>query len=141
MKGPVSLSVGITSTSLMMENTWEPSLLPGRSFVQRALSNGTFRGLRQNLWSLQSTRFVFWPRSWDWRRIMMSMSLKKTKSSRSCVSQQEVVEEVAAKQQSSGAIREMLKAWDTVESNGEKHHPNRAVATNLFNDNAVSQFR
>ncbi|GBN88730.1 hypothetical protein AVEN_250001-1 [Araneus ventricosus] len=57
----------------MIENTWESSLLPGRSFVQRALSNGTFRGLRQNLWSPQSTRFVFWPRSWDWRRRMMSM--------------------------------------------------------------------
>ena len=68
-----------------------------------------------------------------------------------CVSQQEVVEEslseeeeeVTAKQQSSGAIREMLKAWETVASYIEKHHPNKAVAmraTNLFNDNAVSHF-
>ncbi|PNF21866.1 hypothetical protein B7P43_G05279 [Cryptotermes secundus] len=66
-----------------------------------------------------------------------------------CVSQKEVVEEslseeeVTAKQQSSGAIREMLKAWETVASYIEKHRPNRAVAmraTNLFNDNAVSHF-
>ena len=52
-------------------------------------------------------------------------------------------EEVTAKQQSSGAIREMLKAWETVASYIEKHHPNKAVAmraTNLFNDNAVSHF-
>ncbi|PNF30455.1 hypothetical protein B7P43_G12495 [Cryptotermes secundus] len=64
-----------------------------------------------------------------------------------CVSQQEVVEEslseeeVTAKQQSSGAIREMLKAWETVVSYIEKHHPNKAVAmraTNLFNN--VSHF-
>ncbi|PNF40924.1 hypothetical protein B7P43_G14973 [Cryptotermes secundus] len=68
-----------------------------------------------------------------------------------CVTQQEVVEEslseegeeVTAKQQSSAAIREMLKAWETVASYIEKHHPNKAVAvctTNLFNDNAVSHF-
>ncbi|PNF38634.1 hypothetical protein B7P43_G02310 [Cryptotermes secundus] len=68
-----------------------------------------------------------------------------------CVSQQEVLEEslseeekeVTAKQQSSGAIREMLKAWETFASYIEKHHPNKAVAmlaTNLFNDKAVSNF-
>ncbi|PNF27366.1 hypothetical protein B7P43_G01189 [Cryptotermes secundus] len=62
-----------------------------------------------------------------------------------CVSQQEVVEEslseeeqeVTAKQESSGTIGEMLKAWETVASYTEKHHPNKAVAmhaTNLFND-------
>ncbi|PNF29464.1 hypothetical protein B7P43_G04543 [Cryptotermes secundus] len=52
-------------------------------------------------------------------------------------------EEVTAKQQSSGAIREMLNAWETVASYIEKHHPNKAVAmraTNLFNDNVVSHF-
>ncbi|PNF25372.1 hypothetical protein B7P43_G10915 [Cryptotermes secundus] len=37
-------------------------------------------------------------------------------------------EEVTAKQQSSSAIREMLKAWETVASYIEKHHPNKAVA-------------
>ncbi|PNF13919.1 hypothetical protein B7P43_G09861 [Cryptotermes secundus] len=54
---------------------------------------------------------------------------------------QEVVEEVTAKQQSSGAIREMMKAWETVASYNEKHHLNKAVAVraaNLFNGNAVS---
>ncbi|PNF37254.1 hypothetical protein B7P43_G00393 [Cryptotermes secundus] len=49
------------------------------------------------------------------------------------------------KQQSLGAIREMLKAWETVASYIEKHHPNtrKAVAmrtTNLFNNNAVLHF-
>ncbi|GBL85930.1 PHD finger protein 3 [Araneus ventricosus] len=48
------------------------------------------------------------------------------------VSQQEVMEESlseeeTAKQQSSSAIREMLKAWETVASYIEKHHPNKAV--------------
>lgn len=68
-----------------------------------------------------------------------------------CVSQQEDVEEslsvdeeeVATKQQSSGEIIEMLKAWETVASYIEKHHPNKEVAvlaTNLFNENAVSHF-
>ncbi|GBN21644.1 hypothetical protein AVEN_130676-1 [Araneus ventricosus] len=71
------------------------------------------------------------------------------------VSQQEVIrsyhskslseqEEVTAKQQSSWAIGEMLKAWGTVAPYIEKHHPNKAVAmraTNLFGDNAVSHFR
>lgn len=52
-----------------------------------------------------------------------------------CVSQQEVLEEslseeeeVKEKQQSSGEIREMLKAWETVASYIEKHHPNKEVA-------------
>ncbi|GBM10278.1 hypothetical protein AVEN_49998-1 [Araneus ventricosus] len=67
-----------------------------------------------------------------------------------CVSQQEAVEvslseeEVIVKQQSSSAIREMLKAWETAAWYIEKHQPNKAVAmraTDLFNDNAVSQFR
>ncbi|GBL75579.1 hypothetical protein AVEN_154911-1 [Araneus ventricosus] len=68
-----------------------------------------------------------------------------------CVSQQELLEEslseedaVTAKQQSSGAKREMLKAWETVASYVEKHHPNKEVAmraTNLFYDNAVLHFR
>lgn len=68
-----------------------------------------------------------------------------------CVSQQEVLEEslseeeeVTEKQQSSAEIREMLKAWETVTSYTEKHHPNKEVAmraANLFNDNAVSHFR
>ncbi|GBL72632.1 hypothetical protein AVEN_127888-1 [Araneus ventricosus] len=59
-----------------------------------------------------------------------------------CISEQKVVEEssskeeeVTAKQQSSGSTREMLKAWRTVASLIEKHHPNKAVAmrtTNLF---------
>ncbi|GBO12404.1 hypothetical protein AVEN_154258-1 [Araneus ventricosus] len=42
------------------------------------------------------------------------------------------------------AVREMLKAWETVASYVEKPHPNKAVAkraTNLFYDNAVSHFR
>ncbi|GBM83037.1 hypothetical protein AVEN_238786-1 [Araneus ventricosus] len=68
-----------------------------------------------------------------------------------CVSQQEAVkesllekEEVIVMQQSSSAIREMLKAWKTVASYIEKHHPNKAVAmraTNLFNDYDASHFR
>ncbi|GBN32809.1 hypothetical protein AVEN_175137-1 [Araneus ventricosus] len=48
-----------------------------------------------------------------------------------------------SKQQSSRSIREMLKAWETVASCIEKHHPNKAVAvraSNLFYDNAVSHF-
>ncbi|XP_043259296.1 tigger transposable element-derived protein 1-like [Colletes gigas] len=62
-----------------------------------------------------------------------------------CASQQEGVEEeeVTSKQQSSGEIREMLKAWESVASYIEKHHPNKTVAmraTNIFNDNAVSHF-
>ena len=69
------------------------------------------------------------------------------------VSQQEVVEKISsgeeevtasAEQQPSSAIREMLKAWETVSSYIEKYHPNKAVAmrtTNLFNNNAVSHFR
>ncbi|GBN14298.1 hypothetical protein AVEN_241911-1 [Araneus ventricosus] len=58
------------------------------------------------------------------------------------VSQQEVVkeslpeeEEVTAKQKSSGAIREMLNARETVASHIEKNHPNKTVAmcaTNLL---------
>ncbi|GBO17898.1 hypothetical protein AVEN_12175-1 [Araneus ventricosus] len=67
-----------------------------------------------------------------------------------CVSQQGVEEslleeeKVTAKQQFSGEIKEMLKAWGTVASCIKKHHPNKAVAvcaTNLFNDNAVTHFR
>ncbi|GBM01530.1 hypothetical protein AVEN_209332-1 [Araneus ventricosus] len=68
-----------------------------------------------------------------------------------CVSQQKVMEksfsekeEVAANQQSSGTIREMLKVRETVASYIEKHHPNQAVvmrATNLFNDDSVQHFR
>ncbi|GBL99221.1 hypothetical protein AVEN_140683-1 [Araneus ventricosus] len=67
-----------------------------------------------------------------------------------CVSQQGVMEEslseeeeVIAKRQSSGAIREMLKAWETVASYIEKHRPHIVVAMrarNLYHDNAVSQF-
>ncbi|GBM55407.1 hypothetical protein AVEN_150466-1 [Araneus ventricosus] len=67
-----------------------------------------------------------------------------------CVSQQEVIEDclseeevVTAKQQSSSAITEMLKAWETDSSYIENHHPNKTVAmltTNLVNDNAVSHF-
>ncbi|GBM68409.1 hypothetical protein AVEN_131711-1 [Araneus ventricosus] len=69
-----------------------------------------------------------------------------------CVSHQEVVEEslseeeeeeVTAKQQSSGAIREMPKAWETLTSYIEKNHPNKAEALraiNLFYDNAVPHF-
>ena len=52
-------------------------------------------------------------------------------------------EEVTARQHSPGAVREMLKAWETVASYIEKHHPNKAVAmraTNLFNYNPVSHF-
>ncbi|GBO02544.1 hypothetical protein AVEN_14854-1 [Araneus ventricosus] len=69
-----------------------------------------------------------------------------------CASQKEVVdealleeeEEVTAKQQSFGAIREMLKAWETVISYIEKHHSNKEMAmrtTNLLNEIAVSRFR
>ncbi|GBN32682.1 hypothetical protein AVEN_55928-1 [Araneus ventricosus] len=63
-----------------------------------------------------------------------------------CVSRQEIVEEeeVIAKQQSSSVRREMLKAWETVAPYIEKHNPNKAVvkrSTNLFYDNAVSDFR
>ncbi|PNF34655.1 hypothetical protein B7P43_G05710 [Cryptotermes secundus] len=57
-----------------------------------------------------------------------------------CTTLKKEEEEVTAKQQSSGAKREMLKAWETVASYIEKHHPNKAVAmraTNLFNDNSV----
>ena len=35
-------------------------------------------------------------------------------------------------QQSSAAIREMLKTWETVESYIEKHHPNKEVGTLLI---------
>ncbi|GBN93842.1 hypothetical protein AVEN_217304-1 [Araneus ventricosus] len=48
-----------------------------------------------------------------------------------CVSQQEVMEEslpeeeVTEQQQSSNAIKEMLKAWETVASYIEKHQPNK----------------
>ncbi|GBL78100.1 hypothetical protein AVEN_143394-1 [Araneus ventricosus] len=65
-----------------------------------------------------------------------------------CVSQQEVMEKslseeekVTAKQQSSRTKKEMLKAWETVASDIEKHNSNKVVAkhaTNLFHDNAVS---
>ncbi|GBM33414.1 hypothetical protein AVEN_31416-1 [Araneus ventricosus] len=65
-----------------------------------------------------------------------------------CVSQQKVTEEslseeeeeVTAKQQTSGAISEMLKAWKTVALYIENHHPNKAVAmraTNSFYYNTV----
>ncbi|GBM09888.1 hypothetical protein AVEN_241213-1 [Araneus ventricosus] len=67
------------------------------------------------------------------------------------VSQKDVVdeslleeEEVTAKQSSSGAIKETLKAWEIAALCIEKHHPNKSEtmrATNLFNDNAVSHFR
>ncbi|GBM08269.1 Tigger transposable element-derived protein 1 [Araneus ventricosus] len=69
------------------------------------------------------------------------------------VSQQEVEEgslseeedeAITEKQQSSTEIREMLKAWETVASYIEKHHPNKAEAmraTNLFDEHAVSHFR
>ena len=66
------------------------------------------------------------------------------------VSQEEVVEESmlekeeeTIKQQSSGAIREMLKSWEAAAAYIEKYHPDKAVAvraTNLFNDNAVLPF-
>lgn len=67
------------------------------------------------------------------------------------ISQQELVEEnlldkeekISEEQQSSSAIREMLKAWETVATHVENYHPNKAVAMrsiNLFNDNAVSHF-
>ncbi|GBM94793.1 hypothetical protein AVEN_69348-1 [Araneus ventricosus] len=86
----------------------------------------------------------------DAKNSMFSSSEKFTKLH--CVPQQEVMkkslskeDEVTAKQQSSGAIREMLKEWEkTVTSYIEKHHPNKAVvmhATNLFYDKAVSSFR
>ncbi|GBM01739.1 hypothetical protein AVEN_271979-1 [Araneus ventricosus] len=52
-----------------------------------------------------------------------------------CVSQQEVVEEsllevdeVTAKQQTSGVIRDMLKAWEIITSYIEKHHPDKPMA-------------
>ncbi|GBM59556.1 hypothetical protein AVEN_268737-1 [Araneus ventricosus] len=52
-----------------------------------------------------------------------------------CVSQQPVVEEslseeeeVTAKQQSSNAVREMKKAWETLASFIGKNYPNKAVA-------------
>ncbi|GBL90288.1 hypothetical protein AVEN_130386-1 [Araneus ventricosus] len=84
-------------------------------------------------------------RSVDWRWIaMISMRLVEEHNQElttedlmelHCDSQQEVKEEslseeegVTAKQQSSSAIREMLKAWETVESYIEKYHPNKAVA-------------
>lgn len=53
-------------------------------------------------------------------------------------------EEVTEEQQPSSAIREMLKAWESVASYIKKHHPNQTVskrATDLFNDNAVSHFQ
>ncbi|GBM43721.1 hypothetical protein AVEN_249117-1, partial [Araneus ventricosus] len=58
------------------------------------------------------------------------------------VSQQEVVEEslseeegITSKQQSSGAIRERLKAWEAVALYIEKHYPKKTMnfrATNIF---------
>ncbi|GBN54848.1 hypothetical protein AVEN_176975-1 [Araneus ventricosus] len=66
-----------------------------------------------------------------------------------CVSQQEVMEEsltegeeVTAKQQTSSAIREMLKNMENSSSYLEEHHLNKAMAmcaTNLFYDNAFRQ--
>lgn len=53
------------------------------------------------------------------------------------------VEEEEGKEQSSDEIRKMLRAWETVASYIEKHHPNKAMAmraTNLFNDSAMSHF-
>ncbi|GBO26047.1 hypothetical protein AVEN_205296-1 [Araneus ventricosus] len=53
-------------------------------------------------------------------------------------------EKVTAKQSSSGAMKETLKAWETAVLCIEKHHPNKSEsmrATNLFNNNAVSHFR
>ncbi|CAL7938614.1 unnamed protein product [Xylocopa violacea] len=61
------------------------------------------------------------------------------------LSKQEAAEQTSetANQQSSGGIKEMLRAWETVASYVEKHHPNKTVtmrAVNLFNDNVVSHF-
>ena len=53
-------------------------------------------------------------------------------------------EEITEEQQQFSAIREMLKAWESVSSYVKKHHPNQTEAiraTELFNDNAVSHFQ
>ncbi|GBN28062.1 hypothetical protein AVEN_217866-1 [Araneus ventricosus] len=68
-----------------------------------------------------------------------------------CVPQQEVVEEslseeegITSKQQSSVAISERLKAWETVALYIEKHYPNKIVnfrATNIFKRSQYYTFK
>ena len=47
-------------------------------------------------------------------------------------------------QQSSSAINEMLKSWESVSAYVEKYLPDKSVevqSTNLFNQNVISHFR
>ncbi|GBO42293.1 hypothetical protein AVEN_262013-1 [Araneus ventricosus] len=141
-------------------------LLLGRNFGRRVLSNVTLRSLRQypvepavnEIVSLANIRGLE-EESNDIDELVeeQNQELNQSKSNTMqlmelyCVPQQQVMEEslseeeeVTAKQQSSSAVREMLKARETVASYIGRHHPNKAEAmraTNLFYDNAVSHFR
>ncbi|GBM28002.1 hypothetical protein AVEN_217902-1 [Araneus ventricosus] len=120
----------------------------------------TLRSLRQYLWSLTVNEIVSLAKvrrlevdSDDIDELVEEHNQELTTEKLMelhFVSQQEIMdeslseeEEVTAKQQSSSAIREMPKAWETDSSYIEKHHPNKAVAlcaTNLFHGIAVSHF-
>ncbi|GBN16519.1 hypothetical protein AVEN_64218-1 [Araneus ventricosus] len=114
----------------MIENTWEgvikrPSLLPRRSFGRKGLSNVTLMSLRQypvepivnEIASLAKIMGLEVDNDIDELVEDHSQGLTNEELTEfHCISQQEVVEEslsneeeVTAKQQSSGAIREMLK--------------------------------
>lgn len=63
-----------------------------------------------------------------------------TSVGKNTLSDNRVIEE----QQPSSAIKEMLKAWESVASYVKRHHPNQteaARATKIFNDIAVSHFQ
>ncbi|GBM46645.1 hypothetical protein AVEN_2193-1 [Araneus ventricosus] len=67
--------------------------------------------------------------------------VSQNKKAEECLSEKE---EVTGKQQSSSAMREMLKAWGIVASHIDKHHLKKTVAmyaTHLLNDNTVSHYR
>ncbi|GBN31843.1 hypothetical protein AVEN_199288-1 [Araneus ventricosus] len=133
----------------------EPSLLPGRSVGRKMLPNVSFRSLRQypadpivnEIVSLDNIRGLEVDSN-DIDELVEEHNQELTTEGLMelhCVSQQEVLkeslseeEEITAKQHSSNAIREMLKAWETVAWCIEKHHPKKTVAmhsTNLFYDN------
>ncbi|GBL83420.1 hypothetical protein AVEN_110718-1 [Araneus ventricosus] len=128
----------------------EHSLLLGRRFGRRVLSNVTLRNLRQCPVERIANEIVSFAKimglevdSNDIDELVEEHSHDLTNEELMelhCVSQQEVVkdslpeeEEIIAKQQSSSAIREMLKAWEAVASYIEKHHPKKAVAMRATN--------
>ncbi|GBM04828.1 hypothetical protein AVEN_112429-1 [Araneus ventricosus] len=115
----------------------EPSLLHGRSFDRRALLNATLRSLRGGVWSQRNcvslTKIIGLEadkNDIDGLKEAHSQELTTEDLKEfNCVEQQEVAEEsfsetqeVLAKQQISGTIREILKAWETVPLYIERHH-------------------